>query len=97
MVDVQLATGYFNYILSTATRLLMQIYYSDGKTMETIRVFNFTGSYVLINLTPSTSYRIHVRAVKLIGINNETLESTSSMTITITTLGKEYMHATIRS
>ena len=57
--------------------------------METINVFNFTGSYVLTNLTPSTQYRIHVRSVRFTGINNETLESISSMTVNAATLGKD--------
>ena len=35
---------------------------------KTVDVLNFTGSYVLINLTPSTQYSVHVITVRLIGI-----------------------------
>ena len=64
--------------------------------METIKVFNFTGSYVLTNLTPSTQYRIHVRSVRFTGINNETLESISSVTINTATLGMDASHFVVK-
>ena len=66
----------------------MQIYYSDGKMMKTVNVSNFTGSYVLINLTPSTQYSVHVITVRLIETNG-TLKGHRSVTATATTLGKE--------
>ena len=58
---------------------------------------NFTGSYILEDLTPSTHYNIYVRAVKLIGENNETLEGNISIVANATTLGKECVsiHKTI--
>ena len=51
-------------------------------------MYNFTGSYVLDDLTPSTQYSIYVRAVRLIGENNETLEGNISVVANATTLGK---------
>ena len=66
----------------------MQIYYSDGKMMKTVNVSNFTGSYVLINLTPSTQYSVHVITVRFIEETNEILNGYMSGTATATTLGK---------
>ena len=51
-----------------------------------MHVYNFTGSYILKGLTPSTQYNIHVTAVRLIG--NDMLEGNSSITVSATTSGK---------
>ena len=53
---------------------------------------NFTGFYVLINLTPSMHYKVYVIAVRLIGETNETLKGYKSVTATAKTLGMERMH-----
>ena len=60
-------------------------------------MYNFTGSYVLEDLTPSTQYSIYVRAVRLIGESNETLEGNISIVANATTLGREcvFIHKTI--
>lgn len=55
---------------------------------KTVNVFNFTGSYILTNLMPSTQYGIYVSAVRLIGVNKEILEGNSTMTVTATTLSE---------
>jgi len=60
--------------------------------MKTVNVFNFTGTYILNNLKPSTQYNIYVRAVRLIGVNEEILEGNSSVMATAKTLGKETMY-----
>ena len=52
--------------------------------MKAVNVFNFTCVYILKNLTPSTQYSIHVRAVKLIG--NKILEGNGSVTVSAKTL-----------
>ena len=44
-------------------------------------MFDFTGSYILEDLTPSTQYNISVRAVRLIGENDEILEGYISNTV----------------
>ena len=44
---------------------------------------NFTGSYVLEDLTPSTQYNIYVRAVRLIGDSNEILKGYISNTVIV--------------
>ena len=46
-------------------------------------MLNFTNSYILGDLTPSTQYSIRVTAIKLIG---ETLEGNSSVTVSANTL-----------
>ena len=53
--------------------------------MKRVKVYNFTGSYILEDLTPSTQYSIHVTAVRLIG--DKILEGNSSITVSATTLG----------
>ena len=52
--------------------------------MKAVNVFNFTCVYILKNLTPSTQYSIHVRAVKLIG--DIILEGNNSITVGAKTL-----------
>ena len=54
-----------------------------------VNVLSFTGSYVLMNLTPSTQYSIYVIAVRPIRETNETLKGNMSVTTTAKTLGKE--------
>ena len=46
-------------------------------------MYNFTGSYVLEDLTPSTQYNIYVRAVRLIGESDEILEGYISNTVSV--------------
>ena len=46
-------------------------------------MFNFTGSYILEDLTPSTQYNIYVRAVRLIGESDEILEGYISNTVSV--------------
>ena len=60
-------------------------------------MYNFTGSYVLEDLTPSTQYNIYVTAVRLIGEKNEILEGNISIVANATTLGKDcvFIHKTI--
>ena len=53
---------------------------------KTVDVLNFTGSYVLINLTPSTQYSVHVITVRLIGETNEILKGYRSVIATAKTL-----------
>ena len=53
-----------------------------------MHVFNFTGSYILKDLIPSTQYSIHVTAVRL--IDDNMLEGNSSITVNARTLGKKY-------
>jgi len=69
----------------------MQIYYHDGKVMKTVNVFNFTGTYILNNLTPSTQYSIYVRAVRIIEVT-QMLEGNSSVMATAKTMGREFIH-----
>ena len=52
-------------------------------------MLSFTGSYILMNLTPSTQYSINVIVVRLIRETNETLKGNRSVTATSKTLGKE--------
>ena len=47
---------------------------------------NFTGSYVLKNLTSSTQYSIYVSAVRFIGENNEILKGSRSIVTAAKTL-----------
>ena len=95
IVSIYVCTTYFCYVHHTyyITNITlvacMQIYYSDGKTPKTVDVYDFTGSYVLEDLTPSTQYNIYVRAVRLIGENNEILEGYGSIVANATTFGKE--------
>ena len=49
-------------------------------------MYNFTCLYILEDLTPSTQYSIHVRAVRLIGESDEILEGYSSNTVNVKTL-----------
>ena len=60
-----------------------------------MHVFNFTGSYILEDLTPSTQYSIHVTAVRLIG--DEILEGNSSITVSARTLGKKCIYSLLAS
>ena len=48
-------------------------------------MFNFSCSYILTNLTPSTQYGVYVIAVRLIG-KSEILEGSRSITATAKTL-----------
>ena len=57
--------------------------------MKTVNVIDFSGAYVLKNLTPSTLYGIYIRAVRLIKETNEVLQGNSSITATAKTLGKQ--------
>ena len=52
-------------------------------------MLNFTGSYVLTNLTPSTQYSVHVITVRVIGETNEILKGYRSVIATAKTLGKK--------
>ena len=52
---------------------------------KSVNVFNFTGSYILENLMPSTQYSLNIIAVRLIGVNREVLEGDNSITVTATT------------
>ena len=46
-------------------------------------MFNFTGSYILNDLTPSTQYSVYIRAVRLVGV--KILEGSQSSNIIVTT------------
>ena len=52
-------------------------------------MLNFTGSYILNDLTPSTQYSIYVTAVRLVGANETILEGKNSTTATVKTLSKK--------
>lgn len=53
---------------------------------KSINVFNFDGLYILKNLSPSTQYSLYVKAVRLIGVNEEMVEGNSSVIVTAATL-----------
>ena len=63
----------------------IKVYWSDGKVTESVKVFNFSGSYILQNLLPSTQYSLYVTAVRLIGVNEEIVEGNSSAIVTAVT------------
>ena len=65
--------------------ILIQVFWSDGEAKRSINVFNFNGSYILKNLSPSTQYILYVTAVRLIGVNKKIVEGNSSITVTATT------------
>ena len=51
-----------------------------------INVVNFTGTYILDNLTPYTEYIVYVTVVRLIGDAGKLLEGMKSVIVTKRTL-----------
>ena len=58
----------------------------SDQPMWTVNVVNFTGTYILDNLTPYTEYNMYVTAVRLIENSSRALEGNKSRTVTGRTL-----------
>ena len=62
------------------------MHYKEDSNDQIMNVANFTGTYILDNLTPYTEYGVYVTAIRLIGDNGKPLEGMKTITLSERTL-----------